>query len=95
MTSIFLMATTKIFLSIFEIAPKNFFVFFFQPQNDFRTPTNIFLKKKNFACKILFFCVYNVVLDILILNFFPFLLIKFFKNAQDSSFFCMACFCMP
>ena len=52
MTSIFLMATTNIFLSIFEIALKIFFGFFFQPQNDFRTQTNIFLKKKNFACKI-------------------------------------------
>ena len=42
MTSIFLMATTKIFLSIFEITPKNFFVFFFQLQIDFRIQTNIF-----------------------------------------------------
>ena len=41
MTSIFLMATTKIFRSIFEIVPKNF-LFFFQPQIDFRIQTNIF-----------------------------------------------------
>ena len=56
------------FQSIFEIAPKIFFVFFFQPQNDFRTQTNIFY-------------VYNVVLDIPLLDFFPFLFITFFKNA--------------
>ena len=42
MTSIFLMATTKIFQSISEIAPKNVFVFFFQSQTDFCIQTNIF-----------------------------------------------------
>ena len=56
MTSIFLMVTTKIFLSFFNLAPKNFCVFI-QPQIDFRIQTNIF-------------CVYNVVLDILILDVF-------------------------
>ena len=45
MNSIFLMATTKIFVSIFEIAPKNFLCFFFQPQIDFHTQINIFEKK--------------------------------------------------
>ena len=50
MNSIFLMATTKIFQTIFEIVPSNFFCFF-QPQNVFCTQTNIFWKK-NFACKI-------------------------------------------
>ena len=80
MTSIFLMATTKIFLSIFEIAPKIFFVFF-------STAKWFSYSNKHFKMQNLIFCVYNVVLDILILNFFPFLLIKFFKNAEDSSFF--------
>ena len=41
MTSIFLMATTKIFLSTFEIAPKNCLCFF-QLQIDFR------IQKKHF-----------------------------------------------
>ena len=50
MTNIFLMATTKIFLYIWNCSQK-FFVFFFQPQIDFRTQTNIFWQKK-FACKI-------------------------------------------
>ena len=49
------------------------------------------LKQTFFEKKIcrqnLIFCVFNVVLDILILDFFPFLLITFFKNARDSSFF--------
>ena len=70
------MATTKIFeatTSIFEIAPKNFFVFFFNRKMIF-VLKQTFSEKKNF-------CVYNVVLDILILDFFPFLLITFFKIA--------------
>ena len=47
------MATTKIFVSIFEIAPKKIFCVFFQLQIDFRIQTNIFWKKKKqFACKI-------------------------------------------
>ena len=50
MTGIFLMATQKIFQAVLKIWPKNF-LFFFQPQIDFRTQTNIF-QKKNFACKI-------------------------------------------
>ena len=47
MTSIFLMATTKVFL---KLPPKNFLCFF-QTQIDFRTQENIFEKKK-FARKI-------------------------------------------
>ena len=78
MTSIFLMATIKNFQSIFEIAPKFFLCFFFQPRIDFRTQTNIFEK---FSMQNLIFCVYKVVLDRLILDFFPFLLIIFFKLA--------------
>ena len=85
MTSIFLMATTKIFLSILEIAPKILFVFF-STAKWFSYKNKHFFEKK-FCMQNLVFCVYNVVLDKLILNFFPFLLIKFFKNAQDSSFF--------
>ena len=83
------MATTNVYQSIFEIAPKIFVGFF--------NRTLIFvLKETIFEKKILplnlIFCVYNVVLDILILDFFPFLLIKFFKNSEVSSFFCRTCF---
>ena len=49
MTSFFLMATTKIFQSIFQIAPKNFLCFFFQPQIDFRIQANMHAKF-NFLC---------------------------------------------
>ena len=49
------MATTKVFLSIFEIASKNFLCFF-QPQIDFRIQTNIFWKK-NLHAKFNFLCV--------------------------------------
>ena len=81
MTSIFLMATTKIFLIIFEIVLKNFFCLFFN-----RKLISVF--KQTFREKIImhakfsFLCVYNVVLDILILDFFSFSLHSFFfKNA--------------
>ena len=67
MTSIFLMATTKFFQSVFEIAHKNLCVFFFHSRIDFRTQTNIFSKKK-FSCKIFF--LYNIVLETLMLDFF-------------------------
>ena len=79
MTSIFLMATTKIFQNICEISHKNFFCVIFQPQIDFRTQTNTF--KKKICIQNLIFCVYNVVLDMLILDFFPFFFITFFKSA--------------
>ena len=52
MTSIFSMATTKIFQNKIEIAPK-FFCFFFQPQIEFFTQTNTF-QKTNFACNFVF-----------------------------------------
>ena len=74
MTSIFLMAMTKFFQNIFEIVSK---IFFSQPQIDFRTQKNFFEKK---FIKNLIFCVYNVVLDILILDFFSFSLHKFFQK---------------
>ena len=41
MTGIFLMATQKIFQVTLKIWPKKF-LFFFQPQIEFRTQTNIF-----------------------------------------------------
>ena len=93
MTGIFLMATQKKFQVILKIWPKNLFVFF-QPQIDFRTQTNIFRKKK-FCMQNLIFCVHNVVLDTIKLAFIFFSLDFFFKNAENSSFFCMACLCMP
>ena len=71
MTSIFLMATTK-------YCDDKIFLCFFQPQNDFRIQKNIFLKKN--CMQNLIFCVYNVVLDILILDLFPFLFITFLKK---------------
>ena len=43
--------------------------------------------KKKFCRKKIIFCVYNVVLDILILDFFPFLFIIFFINAKNFYFF--------
>ena len=46
----------KIFLSIFEIAPKNLFVIFFRPKIDFRIQTNIF-EEKILHAKFNFFCV--------------------------------------
>ena len=78
MTSIFLMATTKIFLSIFEIALKNFSCFFFNCKLIFVFKQTFFEKKilhANFN-----FLLYNVVLDILILDFFSFSLRNFFQK---------------
>ena len=79
---------TKNFSSNFENLAQNFFCFFFQPQIDFRTQTNIF-RKKNFCMQNLIFCVHNVVLDTIKLTFIFFSLNFFFKNAENSSFFCM------
>ena len=73
------MAMTKIFRSIFEIAPKKFLWFFFQPQIDFSYSNKQFSKKK-ICMQNLIFCVYNVVLDILILDCFSFSLHKFFQK---------------
>ena len=90
-TSIFLMATTKIFISIVEIAPKNFF----------STANRIFLlnqkhfPNKNICMQNLFFFLHNVVLDTQNLDFFPFLWVIFFKLATNSHFFSMACLYMP
>ena len=42
------------------------------------------------------FCVHNVVLDTIMLVFFSFSRYNFFfKNAENSYFFCMVCLCMP
>ena len=49
----------------FEINPKTYLCFF-QPQIDFRTQIFFFEKK---CMQNLIFCVYNVVLDVLILDF--------------------------
>ena len=68
MTGFFLMATHKIFQVILKIWPK-IFLFFFQPQIEFRTQTNIFRK-------IFFF------LDTIKLVFIFFSLECFFKNVK-------------
>ena len=52
-------------------------MFFFQPQSDFRTQTNI---QANF------FYVYNVVLDILIMVFSSFFLHNFFHKRLEILF---------
>ena len=77
MTGIFLMATQKIFQVILKIWPKKF-LFFFQPQIEFRAQTNIF---RNFFCmQNLIFCVHNVVLDTIKLAFIFFSLEFFFQK---------------
>ena len=50
------MATTKIFQSIFEIAPKNFLCFFFNRKLIF-VFKQTFLEKKTLHAKFIFFCV--------------------------------------
>ena len=72
MTSIFLMATTKYFQNNFKIALKIFFWFCLNRKL-------IFVLKKN-CRQNLHFCVYKVVLDILIMDFFPFSLHNFFQK---------------
>ena len=52
-----LAAIQKVFQVILKICPK-FFLFFFQPQIEFSTQTNIFRKKK-FCMQNLIFCVHN------------------------------------
>ena len=69
---------TKNFSSYFENLAQKFFCFFFQPQIDFRTQTNIF-RKKNFCMQNLIFCVHNVVLDTIKLAFIFFSL-NFFSS---------------
>ena len=69
MTSIFLMAATKVFQSIFEIV-HSFFWFTFLNRKLIYVLEQTFLKKN--CMQNLIFCVYNVVLDILILDFFLF-----------------------
>ena len=73
----FLMATQKNFSSKFENLPQKFCSFFFQPQIEFCTQTNIF--RKNFLHANFIFCLHNVVLDIQKLVFFP-SLDKFFQT---------------
>ena len=60
------MATQKIFQVILKIWPKNF-LFFFQPQIEFRTQTNIFRKKIFCMQKLIFlFLLYGVLMYALI-----------------------------
>ena len=56
---------------------------------------NKYFPKKKICTQNLIFRVHDVVLDTIILAFFSFHLIFFFKNAKNSYFFCMACLCMP
>ena len=76
MTSIFLVATTKIFPCNFKIAPKKFSCVFFNRKPNFVLKP-IFFKKK-ICMQSLIFCVHNVVRYTLLLVFFPFCLITFF-----------------
>ena len=78
MTSIFLRATTKTFQSNFAIAPKKFFCVFFNRKLYFVLKPIIF-ENKNLHAKI-FFCLYIVVLYLLILDFFHFSLHNFFQK---------------
>ena len=72
--------------SIFLMA-KFFCVFFLFKQT--------FLKKKNLHAKFIF-CVHNVVLDILILDFFSFSLHNFFQKRFKLLFLlCDTSFCKP
>ena len=87
------MYDTKIFCK-FENLPQKFFSFFFQEQIEFCTQTKVF-RKFFFCMQNLVFCVHNVVLDTIVLAFFLFTFVCFFKNAENSYFFCMACLCMP
>ena len=67
---------------------------FFKPQKEFGTQTNILQSFFLHAKFIFIFCVHNVVLDIQKF-LFPFLMMIFFKEAQNAYLFCMACLCMP
>ena len=51
-----------------EIAPKFFFVFFFNLKSNFVLKQTF--SKKKFACKLLIFCLHNVVHDAQKLDFF-------------------------
>ena len=79
MTSIFLMATTKIFKVFLKLPPKIFLCFFFSIANWFSYSSKHFLERKILHAKFIFF-VYNVVLDILILDFFFFSRLTFFQK---------------
>ena len=83
MTSIFLRATTKKFLSNFETAPKDF-LFFFQPQTEFCNKQKYFpnfcVQNLIFFCS---FCVHNVNLDTQKRFFFSFLWIILFGKRQN------------
>ena len=87
----FFESDTKNLPQFFENLPQNFF---FQPQFEFCTQTNIFRKKKFLHAKFNFF-VHNVVLDTIILAFFPFLFNFFSKTLKFPYFFFMACLWMP
>ena len=90
MTGIFLMATRKNFSSNFENLAQKFFVFFFNRKSIF-VRKQTFFEKKNFCMQNLIFCVHNVVLDTTKLAFIFFSPNFFFKNAENSPFFCMGC----
>ena len=90
MTGIFLVATQKVFLSNFESLAQKFFRFFFNRKSIF-VRKQTFFEKKKICMQNLIFCVHNVVLDTIKLAFIFFSLNFFFKNAENSSFFCMGC----
>ena len=83
MTGIFLMATCN-----FEnLAQKK--NFFFNRESNFVRKQTFF--EIFFCMQNLIFCVHNVVLDTIKLAFIFFSLIFFFRNAENSYFFCMGC----
>ena len=69
-----------VWLAFFWWWRQKFFVFFSNRKLIFVFKQTIFEEKK-FCMQNLIFCVYNVVLDILILDFFSFSLHNFFQNA--------------
>ena len=87
----------EFFQLILRICLKKFFCFFFQPQIDFCTQTKFFRKKKIFLhAKFKFLCAwrspgYDSIGFCFSIHLKPF----FFKNAEKSYFFRMACLCMP
>ena len=89
MTGIFLMATQKTFQVVIKIWPKNFFVFFSTANRI--SNANKHFSKTFFCMQNLIFYVHNVVLDTIKLAFIFFSLKFFFKNAENSHFFCMGC----
>ena len=84
MTGFFFDGDTKVILQIW---PKKFYVFLTANRISY---ANKHFSKKNFCMQNLIFCVHNVVLDTIKLAFIFFSLnCFFFKNAENSYFFCM------